>query len=162
MSTECPKVELVTPVSPVYAHSQPRKAQPHRLEKHPSVKALHDELFKGRPELLNEESVLSAVNSRLLNYDEDTGQVRDSVADVRMKHMLPAVPTTATSLQIKKEGEFDRLLLLVFGCFLAGLNIPSAFLKSSYFTPRAQLQQIFAKAEPFARVGILKERRGNV
>ena len=48
-----------------------------------------------------------------------------------MKHMLPAIPTTATSLQIKKEGEFDHLLLLVFGCFLAGLNIPSAFLKSS-------------------------------
>ena len=46
--------------------------------------------------------------------------MRDSVADVRIKHMLPAVPTTATSLQIKKEGEFDRLLLLVFGRFLAG------------------------------------------
>ena len=52
------------------------------------MKAVYDELFKGRPELLNEESVLSAVKSRLLNYAEDTGQVRDSLADVRMKHML--------------------------------------------------------------------------
>ena len=66
------------------------------LKKHPSVKALYDELFK----LLNEESVLAAVKSRLLNYAEDTGQGRDRVADVRMKHMLPAVPTTSTSLQI--------------------------------------------------------------
>ena len=87
---------------------------------------------------------MSAVKSRLLNYAEDTGQVCDNVADVRMKHMLPAVPTAATSLQIKKEGEFDRLLL-VFGRFLAGQNIPPAFLKSSYFLPRAQLQQIFAE-----------------
>ena len=62
-----------------------------------------------------------------------------------MKHMLPAVPTTATSLQIKKEGEFDRLLLLVFGRFLAGLSIPSVFLKSSFFTQKAQFQQIFAE-----------------
>ena len=94
------------------------------LKKHPSVKALYDELFKGRPELLNEKSVLSAVKSRLLNYAEDTGQVHDSVADVRMKHMLPAVPTTATSLQIKKDGEFDCLLLVMFSRFLAGQNIP--------------------------------------
>ena len=70
------------------------------LKKHPSVEALYEDLFKGRPELLNEESVLSAVKSRLLNYAEDTGQVRDSVADVRMKHMLPAIPTTKISLQI--------------------------------------------------------------
>ena len=103
------------------------------------MKALYDEFFKGHPDLLNEESVLSAVKSRLLSYAEDTGQVRDNVADVRMKHMLPAIPTTATSLQIKKEGEFDRLLLLVFSRFLAGLNILSAFLKSTYFTWRAQL-----------------------
>ena len=66
------------------------------------------------------------MKSRLLNYAENTGQVRDSVADVRMKHMLPAIPTIATSLQIKKEGEFDRLLL-VFGRFLAGLNITSIY-----------------------------------
>ena len=109
------------------------------------MKALYDELFKGRPELLNEDSVLSAVKSRLLNSAEDTAQVRESVSDVRMKHMLPAIPTTATSLQIKKEGEFDRLLLLVFSAFLTGQRIPPAFLKSSYFTPKAQLQQIFAE-----------------
>ena len=60
------------------------------------MKALYDKLFKGRPELLNEESDLSAVKSRLLSYAENTGQVRDSVADVRMKHMLPAVPSFAT------------------------------------------------------------------
>ena len=74
------------------------------LKNHPSVKALYKDLFKDRPELLNEESVLSAVKSRRLNYAEDTGQVRNSVADVHLKRMLPAVPTTATSLQIKKEG----------------------------------------------------------
>ena len=113
------------------------------LKKHPSVKALYDEFFKDDPELLNEVSVLSAVKSRLLNYAEDTGQVRDSVADARMKHMLPAVLTTATSLQIMKEGDSDRLMLLVFGRFLAAQNIPSAFLNSSDFTLRAQLQQIF-------------------
>ena len=102
------------------------------LKKHPSVKDLYDELFKGRPELLNEESVVSAVKSRLLNYAEDSGQVRDSVADVRMKHMLPAIPTTATSLQIKKEGEFDRMLLVV--SLSSWLSIPSAFFKSLLHT----------------------------
>ena len=33
----------------------------------------------------------------------------------------------------------------MFGRFLAGLSIPSAFFKSSYFKPRAQLQRIFAE-----------------
>ena len=72
------------------------------LKKHPSVKALYDELFKGRPELLNEESVPSAVKSRLLHYTEDTGQVRDGVADVRMKHMLPAVPQPRLHCRLKR------------------------------------------------------------
>ena len=88
---------------------------------------------------------LNFLVARLLNYAEDTGQVRDSVADVRMKHILPAVPTTATSLQIKEEGEFDRRLLLLFSRFLGGQKFSPVFLKSPYFTPRAQLQQIFAE-----------------
>lgn len=123
------------------------------LKKHPRVKELY-ELFKGRPQLLNEESVLSAVKSKLLNYAEDTGQVRESVADVRMRRQLPAVSTTAPSLQTKKEGEFDRLLLLVFGRFLVGQNIPDSFLKSAYFTPRAQLQQIFTEDQQGFRARI--------
>ena len=64
------------------------------------MKALYEQLLQGRPDLLNEESILGAVKSRLLNDAEDTGQMRDSVADVRMKHMLPAIPTTKISLQI--------------------------------------------------------------
>ena len=78
------------------------KLSPSDLKKDPSVKALYVEFFKVRPELLNEELVLSAAKSRLLNFAEDTGQM----ADVRMEHMLPVVPTTATSLQNKKKGDF--------------------------------------------------------
>ena len=61
------------------------------------MKALYEQLLQGRPDLLNEESILGAVESRLLNDAEDTGQMRDSVADVRMKHMLTAIPTTKIS-----------------------------------------------------------------
>ena len=94
------------------------------LKKHPFVKALYDELIKVRTELLNKESVLSAVKSRLLNYAEDSGQVRDSVADVRMKHMLPAVPTTATSLQIKKEGSLIACWWWCLVAFQVGETFP--------------------------------------
>ena len=84
------------------------KLSPSDLKKDPSLKALYVEFFKVRPELLNEKSVLSAAKSRLLNFAEDTGQM----ADVRMEHMLPVVPTTATSLQNKKKGD-----LIACGCW---------------------------------------------
>lgn len=52
----------------------------------------------------------------------------DSVADVCVKNQLRSVPTMAVSLQPKKEGEFDRLLLLVLGWFLVVENFLTHFL----------------------------------
>ena len=114
------------------------------LKTHPKVRALYDQI-KDHPELLTEESVMNLVKSQLLNYSEETGQVREGVSDIRMKRQLPSVPTAAPSLQIRQESEFDRILLLVFGRFLAANHIPEAFLKSAYFTARIQLQQLFTE-----------------
>ena len=112
-----------------------------QLQKQPQVKDLYDKHFKNNPDLLNAQSIVNTVASSLLDYDNSTGAVRDSVADVRMKSQLPT--TTAPSLQVTRENEFDRILLLVFDRYLAEKNIPELFLKSNYFTLRPQLLQVY-------------------
>ena len=81
------------------------------LQKIPRVKALYDRYFKNHPELINPGSLVNLVSSSLLGYDNDTGAVRDSVADVRKKKQTPS--STIPSLHVTKENEFDRTLLLV-------------------------------------------------
>ena len=122
------------------------------LQKQPQVKELYERYFKNNPELINHQSITNAVASNLLNYDNDTGVVRDSVADVRKKKQLPA--TTVPSLEITRENEFDRLLLLTFSRFLDDRRIPDLFLKSNYFTLRPQLLQVYQEdaVEFLARV----------
>ena len=83
------------------------------------------------------------VASSILGYDIDTGAVRESIADVRKRSRLPKTSTTAPSLQTTKEHEFGRMLLLIFHRFLSEKGIPELFLKSSFFTLRPQLLQLF-------------------
>ena len=78
--------------------------------------------------------------SGLLNYDNTTGAVRESIADVRKKQQLAP---SSVPLEITKQNEFDRLLLLALDQFLAQKQVPELFLKSNYFTWRAHLQQVY-------------------
>ena len=112
-----------------------------QLQKNDRVKGLYERYFKGNPDLLNSNSVTSLVASALLNYSNDTGAVRDSLADVKKQRQLPT--TTAPSLQLRKEHEFDRTLLLLFHRFTVEKGIPESFLHSNYFTMRPQLLQLF-------------------
>ena len=111
------------------------------LQKDPRIKRLYEPYFKNNPELINPRSIVNSVSSSLLGYDNDTGAVRDSVADVRKKKLVPS--TTLPSLQVTKENEFDRLLLLTFHRFLADKGIPEEFMKSNYLTLRPQLLQVY-------------------
>ena len=122
------------------------------LQKRPEIKNLYDRYFKNNPELISSRSVTNVVASDLLGYDAETGMVRDSVADVRKKKQLPT--TTVPSLEITRENEFDRLLLLTFSRFLDDRRIPDLFLKSNYFTLRPQLLQVYQEdaVEFLARV----------
>ena len=110
------------------------------LQKQPQIKALYERHFKNNPELINPQSVLNAVASGLLNYDNTTGAVRESIADVRTKRQIPP---SSVPLEITKENEFDRLLLLSVDQFLARQHIPVLFLKSNYFTLRPHLYQVY-------------------
>ena len=111
-----------------------------QLQKDPRIKGLYERHFKRNPELLNHDSIINVVASDLLNYDGTTGAVRDSIADVRKKKRLPP---SSIPLEITKENEFDRLLLLHIDQFLVERKIPVLFLKSNYFTLRPQLLQVY-------------------
>ena len=113
-----------------------------QLQKIPQIKRLYDRYFKHNPELINERTLTDLVASSILGYDNNTGAVRESIADVRKRSRLPKTSTTAPSLQTTKEHEFDRMLLLIFHRFLSEKGIPELFLKSSYFTLRPQLLQL--------------------
>ena len=128
------------------------------LQKHPRVKELYEQHFKNHPEYINHGSIANVVASSLLNYDTSTGAVRDSIADVRSKKQ---VPQSTIPLEIAKENEFDRLLLLVLGQFLAERRIPTLFLKSNYFTLRPQLQQAFQE-NPSRFRGQIEQAREHV
>ena len=117
------------------------------LQKVPRVKALYERYFKNHPELINPGSLVNLVSSSLLGYDNDTGAVRDSIADVRKKKQTPS--STIPSLQVTKENEFDRILLLVLNRFLTDKGIPEEFLKSNYFTLRPQLVQLYQEDPTF-------------
>ena len=117
------------------------------LQKDPRIKGLYERYFKNNPELINPGSIVNLVSSSLLGYDNDTGAVRDSIADVRKKNRVPA--STIPSLQVTQENEFDRLLLLVFHRFLTDKGIPEEFLKSNYFTLRPQLLQVYQEDPGF-------------
>ncbi len=95
------------------------------------------------------------VSSSLLGYDNNTGAVRDSIADVRKKNRVPT--STIPSLQVTKDNEFDRILLLVFHRFLADKGIPEEFLKSNYFTLRPQLLQVYQEDPGFGFRARLEE-----
>ena len=110
------------------------------LKENPKIKELYQHHFESNPELINYPSIVNVIASNLLNYDSTTGAVRDSIADVRQKRELP---TSTIPLEIARENEFDRLLLLTLDRFLAQKNIPSLFLKSNYFTLRPQLYQAY-------------------
>ena len=111
------------------------------LQRNPFIKRLYERYLKNNPELINPQSIVDLVSSSLLGYDNDTGAVRDSIADVRKKKQIPT--STIPSLQVTKENEFDRILLLVFNRILTDKGIPEQFLKSAYFTLRPQLLQLF-------------------
>lgn len=113
------------------------------LQGNPRIKAIYDQYFKHNPEFINHQSIVNAVSSSLLGYDNETGAVRDSVADVRKRRQVPPSAVSATSLITTKENEFDRILLLVHNRFLATNEIPEEFLKSNYFTLRPQLLQVY-------------------
>ena len=117
------------------------------LQKVPRIKNLHERYFKNHPELINPASIVNLVSSSLLGYDDDTGAVRDSIADVRKKKQNPS--STIPSLQVTKENEFDRILLLVLNRFLTDKGIPEGFLKSNYFTLRPQLVQLYQEDPTF-------------
>ena len=117
------------------------------LQKVPRVKALYERYFKNHPELINPGSIVNLVSSSLLGYDNDTGAVRDSIADVRKKKQTPS--STIPSLQVTKENEFDRIVLLVLNRFLTDKGIPEEFLKSNYFTLRPQLVQLYQEDPTF-------------
>ena len=110
------------------------------LQKHPQIKGLYERTFKSNTEFINPQSIVNAVASTLLNYDASTGAVRDSIADVRKKNLVP--PSTIP-LDVTKDNEFDRLLLLSLDQFLTQNHIPPVFLKSNYFTSRPHLQQVY-------------------
>ena len=116
------------------------------LQKVPRVKALYERYFKNHPELINPGSIVNLVSSSF-RYDNDTGAVRDSIADVRKKKQTPS--STIPSLQVTKENEFDRILLLVLDRFLTDKGIPEEFLKSNYFTLRPQLVQLYQEDQTF-------------
>ena len=105
------------------------------LQKVPRIKNLYERYFKNHPELINPASIVNLVSSSLLGYDDDTGAVRDSIADARKKKQTPS--STIPSLQVTKENEFDRILLLVLNRFLTDKGIPEGFLKSNYFHTQA-------------------------
>ena len=117
------------------------------LQKDPRIKGLYERYFKNNPELINPESIVNLVSSSLLGYDDDTGAVRDSIADVRKKNRVPT--STIPSLQVTRENEFDRILFLVFHRFLTHKGIPEEFLKSNYFTLRPQLLQVYQEDPGF-------------
>ena len=117
------------------------------LQKVPRIKNLYERYFKNHPELINPASIVNLVSSSLLGYDDDTGAVRDSIADVRKKKQTPS--STIPSLQVTKENEFDRILLLVLNRFLTDKGIPEGFLKSNYFTLRPQLVQLYQEDPTF-------------
>ena len=73
--------------------------------------------------------------------------MKDSVADVRKKKQTPS--STIPSLQVTKENEFDRTLLLVLSHSLTDKGIPEEFLKSRYFTLRPQLVQLYQEDPTF-------------
>ena len=85
------------------------------FQKDPRIKGLYEHYFKNNPELINPRSIVNVVSSSLLGYDNNTGAVRDSIADVRKKNRIPTSPIP--SLQVTKDNEFDRILLLVFHRF---------------------------------------------
>ena len=121
------------------------------------MKALYDRYFKNHPELINPGSLVNLVSSSLLGYDNYTGAVRDSAADVRKKKQTPS--STIPSLQVTKENEFDRTLLLVLSRFLTNKGIPQEFLKSRYFTLRLQLVQLYQEDPTFrARLEVALDR----
>ena len=111
------------------------------LQRNPFIKRLYDRYLKNNPELINSQTIVDLVTSSLLGYDNDTGTVRGSIADVRKKKQIPT--TTIPSLQVTNENEFDRILLLVLSRILADKGIPDQFLKSNYFTLRPQMLQLF-------------------
>ena len=111
------------------------------IAKASSVKALHERHFKNHPELINPRSIVNLVSSSLLGYENDTGAVRDSIADVRKKKQTRS--STIPSLQVTKKNKFDRILLLVLNRFLNDKGIREEFLKSNYFTLRPQLVQLY-------------------
>ena len=117
------------------------------LQKVPRIKNLYERYFKNHPELINPASIVNLVSSSLLGYDDDTGAVRDSIVDVRKKKQTPS--STIPSLQMTKENEFDRILLLVLNRFLTDKGIPEGFLKSNYFTLRPQLVQLYQEDPTF-------------
>ena len=117
------------------------RLSPTELEKHPKIRELYERHFQAHPELINYSSILNTIASGLLNYDSTTGAVRESIADVRQRRQLPA--STLSDLELTKENEFHRLLVLALDSFLSAKNIPALFLKSNYFTLRPQLQQVY-------------------
>ena len=125
------------------------------LQKDPRIKGLYERYFKNNSELINPRSIVNVVSSSLLGYDNNTGAVRDSIADVRKKNRVPT--STIPSLQVTKDNEFDRILLLVFHRFLADKGIPEEFLKSSYFTLRPQLLQVYQEDPGFGFRARLEE-----
>eukprot|EP00117_Sycon_ciliatum_P021502 scpid85421/ scgid18828/ len=108
--------------------------------------------------LIRCESVLNVLASDLLNYDANTGAVRESIADVRLKKKAP---TSTLSLSITQDTDFDRILLHILSDELSRGNIPMVFLKSSYFTARAQLQQLY-QDNPSTFAGELERVRQSV
>ena len=118
------------------------------LQKVPRIKNLYKRYFKNHPELINPASIVNLVSSSLLGYDDDTGApVMDSIADVWKKKQTPS--STIPSLQVTKENEFDRILLVVRNRFLTDKGIPEGFLKSNYFTLRPQLVQLYQEDPTF-------------
>ena len=83
---------------------------------------------------------MNVIASDLLSYDNTTGAVRSSIADVRQQRQVPA---SIIPLQVTRLNEFDRLVLLALDQFLTEKKIPALFLQSNYFTLRAQLQQAY-------------------
>ena len=98
------------------------------LQKVPRIKNLYERCFKNHPELINPASIVNLVSSSLLGYDDDTAAVRDSIADVRKKKQTQS--STIPSLQVTKENEFDRILLLVLNRCLTDKGIPKRSLKA--------------------------------
>ena len=125
------------------------------FQKDPRIKGLYERYFKNNSELINPRSIVNVVSSSLLGYDNNTGAVRDSIADVRKKNRVPT--STIPSLQVTKDNEFDRILLLVFHRFLADKGIPEEFLKSNYFTLRPQLLQVYQEDPGFGFRARLEE-----